>query len=107
MNDKITYLAPRLQKLVIMFFNSKASKKDLETLYFIYQLALDNKNATITFDIKDIEGMAIDCFYNFTTKPNFYRSLTRLEDASIIEVTRDNGYIRIFFNEETLEELED
>ncbi|MCA3943966.1 hypothetical protein [Vibrio vulnificus] len=107
MNDKITYLAPRLQKLVIMFFNSKASKRDLETLYFLYQLALDNKNAIITFDIKEIEEISIDYFYNFTTKPNFYRTLTRLEDSSIIEVIKENGYIRIFFNEDTLEELEE
>ncbi|CCN89232.1 hypothetical protein VIBNISFn27_590003 [Vibrio nigripulchritudo SFn27] len=107
MNEENKYFVPQLDALVVRFFLSKASKRDLETLYFLYQLALDNKNATITFDIKDIEGISIDYFYNFTTKPNFYRSLTRLENASIIEVIEENGYIIIFFNEETLEELED
>ncbi|MDG2609129.1 hypothetical protein P7M09_25215 [Vibrio parahaemolyticus] len=98
---------PGLDASVVRFFLSKASKRDLETLYFLYQLALDNKSAMITFDIKEIEEISIDYFYDFTTKQNFYRSLTRLENASIIEAIKENGYIRIFFNEETLEEMED
>ncbi len=107
MNEENKYLVPQLDALVVRFFLSKASKRDLETLYFLYQLSLDNKSAIITFDIKEIEEISIDYFYSFTTKPNFYRSLRRLEDASIIEAIKENGYIRIFFNEETLEELED